>query len=103
RRRIGLRRREVLSITRLHSYTPEVWVLFFFSFLFSFFTGRIVKIRSSIAKLFVLGTCLFVFAGSPAQAQDAPPVRDPAPLHLASGSVMLLDLKPDKVLYSRNS
>ena len=62
-----------------------------------------MKIRSSIAKLFVLGSCLFVFAGAPAQAQEAPlTVRDPAQLHLASGSVMLLDLKTDKVLYSRN-
>ncbi|OWJ97874.1 D-alanyl-D-alanine endopeptidase [Pseudomonas sp. A46] len=62
-----------------------------------------MKIRHSITKLFVLGSCLFVLAGSPVQAQEAAaPVRDPAQLHLASGSVMLLDLKTDKVLYARN-
>src|SRR5262245_52063411 len=74
------------------------------SYLPFFVSGRIVNIRSSIAKLFVVGSCLLVLAGSPVQAREAPPpLRVPAQLHLASGSVMLLDLNSDKILYSRNS
>ncbi|WP_342246671.1 D-alanyl-D-alanine endopeptidase [Pseudomonas sp. OTU5201] len=62
-----------------------------------------MKIRSSIAKLFVLGSCLFVFAGSPAQAQEQSlPARDPAKLQLSSRSAALVDLNSGKVLYARN-
>ncbi|MDH4584855.1 D-alanyl-D-alanine endopeptidase [Pseudomonas sp. BN415] len=62
-----------------------------------------MKIRSSIAKLFVLGSCLFVLAGSPAHAQEQSlPARDPAKLQLSSRSAALVDLNSGKVLYARN-
>ncbi|MDE3736991.1 MULTISPECIES: D-alanyl-D-alanine endopeptidase [Pseudomonas] len=62
-----------------------------------------MKIRSSIAKLFVLGSCLFVLAGSPAQAQEQSlPARDPAKLQLSSRSAVLVDLNSGKLLYARN-
>jgi D-alanyl-D-alanine endopeptidase (penicillin-binding protein 7) len=62
-----------------------------------------VNIRSSITKLFVLGTCVLMLAGAPVQAAEpAMPVRDPAKLQLSSRSALLVDLASDKVVYSRN-
>ncbi|WP_082073215.1 D-alanyl-D-alanine endopeptidase [Pseudomonas sp. LFM046] len=60
--------------------------------------------RSSIAKLFVLGSCVLMLAGTPVQAAEPPlPVRDPAKLQLSSHSALLVDLASDQVVYSRNS
>ncbi len=62
-----------------------------------------MNIRSSITKLFVLGSCVFMLAGAPVQAaEQALPQRDPAKLQLSSRSALLVDLASDKVVYARN-
>ncbi len=62
-----------------------------------------MNIRSSITKLFVLGSCVLMLAGTPVQAVEQPlPVRDPAKLKLSSRSAVLVDLASDQVLYARN-
>ncbi|WP_375739995.1 D-alanyl-D-alanine endopeptidase [Pseudomonas boanensis] len=63
-----------------------------------------MKIRSSIARLFTLGSCLFLLAGVPAQAAEpTQPVRDPAKLQLSSRSAALVDLTSGQVVYARNA
>lgn len=60
-----------------------------------------MNIRHSLCGLFL--ACAAALCSAPALANDPTPVtRDPAQLHLASGSAMVVDLQTDKVIYSSN-